>query len=166
VLTVDRSGNIVAASIDFSTTSGIIGTTTNDSAATGSVGEDIFSTVNTGIINLTTATSTNITTISLTEGDWDVWGSVCADITSTTVLVYLSGWASSTSATLPITPLTGNVNYGAGGFTYGGNATITFAIPQQLFKLASTTTIYLSCQADFSVGTMAAYGSIYARRRR
>jgi hypothetical protein len=69
-LSLDTSGNvIVTGSITTSQTAGIVGTTTNNDANTGSVGEYI--TANGANITVTT-TAANGTSISLTAGDWDV----------------------------------------------------------------------------------------------
>lgn len=160
------TSTVTVPSITFSSTSGVIGTTTNDSAAAGSVGEFISSTVPTGAITLTDATATNITSISLTAGDWDVWGSVCWDLNASTVFNYLFGWSSSTSATLPAIPLTSSINFGTGGFTYSSGATSSMVIPMQRYSLSTTTTIYLSVLPHFSVGNILGYGTINARRRR
>ncbi len=67
-------GAAAATSLSFSSTSGIIGTTTNDSAAAGSVGECIS---NSGSGNAPTAGQYgDVTSIALTPGDWDVSGQV------------------------------------------------------------------------------------------
>ena len=53
----------------------IIGTTTNDDAAAGKIGEYQSAGIGFGsAISLTTATPANVTSISLTAGDWDVSG--------------------------------------------------------------------------------------------
>ncbi|MDP2325295.1 MAG: hypothetical protein Q8N51_14890, partial [Gammaproteobacteria bacterium] len=55
----------------------IEGTNTNDAAAAGYIGELIGSTIASGsAVSLTTATNANVTSISLTAGDWDVWGAI------------------------------------------------------------------------------------------
>ena len=63
----------VTGTITPGQTTGIVGTTTNNNVQAGSVGEYIASSVSSVTIN--TATVTNITTISLTAGDWDVTAS-------------------------------------------------------------------------------------------
>ena len=55
----------------------IHGTGTNDSAAAGYVGEVIESNVPIGsAISISAGVAANITSITLTAGDWDIWGGV------------------------------------------------------------------------------------------
>ena len=78
-----------------------VGTTTNDSAATGNVGEFVTATVAVGAaVALTTATTANVTSISLTAGDWDVSGQVNFTPGATTSITVLQCGVSLTTATL------------------------------------------------------------------
>jgi hypothetical protein len=159
-------GAASASSISFTSTSGTIGTATNDSAAAGSVGELISSIIASGsAIGLTATTAANITSISLTAGDWDVFGNVGFLPAATTNIVYIYGWSSTTSVTVPDLSLYSSNQYSAAGLVPGVRY-ISFAIPTCRISLASTTTVYLSTQASFSVDTLSACGAIYARRRR
>ena len=91
----------VTGTITPGQTTGIVGTTTNNSAQAGSVGEYIESRVVQGsAVALTTATDTNVTSISITAGDWDVGGLIAFDGNSTTLVQNALGGASTTSATL------------------------------------------------------------------
>ena len=139
----------------------IPGTATNDSASSGNIGEYVTATGMT--IGLTTATPANITSISLTAGDWDVWADIgFTPAASTTVSALMAG-TSGISATLPTVP--------AGGL-HEIQATLTTGVPQALpvgverYSLAGTTTIYLVAQANFAVSTLTATGKICARRAR
>ena len=155
----------VTGNLTPSQTNGIVGTTTNNSANAGSVGEYVSSEVAGGAgSGLTTATPANVTSISLTAGDWDVWGYAGFQPSDTTNIVSLLGGVSSTSATLGANF---SVNqYGATGIAISGTQNISFCVPQQRFSLAATTTIYLVVNQVFSVSTMTRWGGIYARRRR
>ena len=151
-----------------STTLGIKGTAGADSAPAGSVGEVITATVATGSsISLTSITSANVTNISLTAGDWDVWGSVAFTLGSTTTMGYLSGGINTTSATLPLNNAGVCTRSGA-----GTNATIDVTVDPVLtimpirINVSSTMTVYLVARAKFGTSTCKAYGTIYARRRR
>ena len=167
---VPSIGNTVGAgltmpSVTFNTTSGIIGSTTNDAAAAGSVGQLISSVIATAsATSLTTNIVKDVTSISLTAGDWDVWGNVTFLPAATTVIVSLSGWASSTSATQPDGSLYAQNQYPTG---FAPNVSyIGFTGPQLRFSLSGTTTIYLSALAGFATSTLTVCGGIYARRRR
>lgn len=153
--------------IKFSTTSGIIGTTTNDNAAAGSVGELISSVISAGSpTGISSLTDTNLTSISLTAGDWDVWGNVGFISAATTNVIYMQGWVSSTSATQPNAEFASRVVNPATGLVYGASTAGIFTVPLLRFSLSGTTTIYLGVRCNFSVDTLSAFGGIYARRRR
>ena len=152
-------------SLTFSTTSGIIGTTTNDSAAAGSVGELVSSVVLFGgsPVSLSSGVDIDLTSISLTAGDWDVWGNATFYTGGGTTVVYEQVWLSATSATGPNAALLTSWYFSAAGSAIGTNGG---AAPSQRFSLSTTTTIYISMNASFAVGTLQAVGGIYARRRR
>lgn len=112
-------------------------------------------------VSLTTATTANVTNISLTPGDWDISGYVGFTLGSATTTNFKAG-ATTTSATL-----------GAEG-TFSENPMITTTlsanytqqVPIQQVSVTATTTYYLVAQSTFSAGTVAAYGTIRARRVR
>jgi hypothetical protein len=153
-------GAASATSVTFSSTTGIVGTTTNNNAAAGSVGEYISSVV--AAISPVTLTSTvvaNVTSISLTAGDWDVFGNVVISSGATGIL-YSYGWVSTTSATQP------DGSLAAGMYIVPAvTAQMATPVPFARLSLSTTTTVYLSAVSSFT-GTASACGGIYARRRR
>lgn len=147
--------------VTFSTTSGIIGTTTNNSAASGSVGELISSVIPTAsAVSISSATNTNLTSISLTAGDWDLWGNVTFTPTVAGALNSVFAWTSQTSATLPDSSLFAGVTIPGGQSQSGINA------PRVRVSLSGTTTLYISGRCTISSGTCTMTGGIYARRTR
>ena len=141
------------------------GTNTNDDAAAGYVGEYITASVALGsAVGLTTSTATNVTSISLTAGDWDVDGAVYYTAGATTVNT-VGQWVSTTSATLPTPPGFG-MTFMRATFAMSGTSNNGFLVGPTRFSLAATTTVYLSCFTGFSADTLAAYGMIRARRVR
>lgn len=145
----------------------VLGTTTNDSAAAGYVGEYIESILITGsATSLTTATAKTVTSISLTAGDWDVSGEVYFNSAGTTSITILASSISETTNTDDSTAgrfiqfLT-NTAIVAGAATHGH-------APLGLVRksLSATTTIYLIARANFTVSTLTAWGIIRARRVR
>lgn len=139
------------------------GTTTNDNAAAGNIGESISSIVAVGAaVSLTTNTIANVTSISLTAGDWDISGIVQFHPDVNTSVTNLVGSISATTATLDISNRfvhrTAALVTGGLDFAYG--------IPVTRISLASPTTIYLTTFSLFTVSTLTAYGQIYARRAR
>jgi hypothetical protein len=165
---VNSKGLITGASNIAITVSGaqLPGTTTNDNANTGNVGEFISSTVLIGsAVSLTNNTPADVTSISLTAGDWDISASFYSAPTGTTVTALMRAWISTTSATIPTSP-----NNGGETLIQENNSTAGaingFPIGPMRLSLATTTTVYLSGLIFFTGSTMGAYGFIGARRRR
>jgi hypothetical protein len=152
-------GAATATSLAFiPSTGGIIGTATNDNAASGDVGQFISSVISSGSpVSYSTATPKDLTFISLPAGDWDVWGNIFFNVGG--VMTASNGWISSTSATLPDTSLIVGINI-------SGLGSSGFFVPQLRFSLPATTPIYISAQFSFSTSTVTAVGGIYARRVR
>jgi hypothetical protein len=152
--TVSATGAITPSS-----TNGIVGTTTNDSANAGSIGEYV---TNTGTaVSLTTSTATNITSVSLTAGDWDVSGAVTFNPASGTILTIQAGGISTTSAAFGGIGSTTTLD-----FTAQATQGSTFPTPVERISLASTTTVFLVAEGVFSVSTCTASALIRARRVR
>jgi hypothetical protein len=134
----------------------VIGTTTNDSAAAGSVGELISSVIASGSsVTFTSGANHDLTSISLTAGDWDVWGNIRCGGTTVTALV---GWIGTATATTPNTSLITSL-------TLSSPNNQAAPVPSLPMQLAGTTTIYLSGLV-LGTGTLSVCGGIYARRRR
>ena len=168
--TLGPSGWGVIANTVFNTP-GLVGTSTNNAAAAGMVGEMVWSTVDSGSpVSLASNTAANVTSISLTPGDWDIAAQVMHALAGLTSVTQLNASTSLTSATL-------SPQQGGGGLGAGATATQTYAattpsgaISQEVanvrLSIAATTIVYLVAKAIFSVSTAAAYGTIRARRAR
>lgn len=140
----------------------LLGTNTNDSASAGWVGEYMSSSAGVTAVNLTDSICSNITTLSLTAGDWDVSGTVIYNPAGGTTTTILAGGVSQTSATLPGSG--DGLFRGAQGFTNGQQQYIP--TPTVRISLAAGATIYLVITALFSASTAQAGGFIRARRVR
>lgn len=141
----------------------ITATQTNDNAAAGVIGELVTATAALAAVSLTTAVAVNITSISLTAGDWDVTGAINFTPAATTSITILGGGASTTTGTL-----------GAQD-TFFQDATAaqiptavvsTKVIPTQRISIAGTTTVFLVARATFTASTLTGGGTIRARRIR
>lgn len=161
-------GAATATTIAFSpTTGGVVGTTTNDNANAGNVGEYISSTLVAGsAVALTTGVTSNITSISLTAGDWDV---------SAVGAIVLGATTTTTNIVFSLSTTTGTLNLNVGNYTTVDYATGTvlnnasppiIGMPPTRFSLASTTTVFLVANATFGTSTMSGFGIIRARRIR
>lgn len=149
-----------ATSLSFSSTSGIIGTTTNNNAAAGSVGEYIES-VFSAQAAPTSSTYTDIANVSLTAGDWDV-----------SVMLNINAGTSATQIIAGITATSGAVST---GLVVGQNssfiassavAQLTAVVPVYRISLAGTTTYYLKGNITYTGGGSQVNGRISARRVR
>ena len=161
----DITSMTALATINRTGGTAIKGTNTNDSAAAGYVGEYIESTIAVGAaVSLTTGVVTNITSISLTAGDWDVSGVVLMDSGATTNVTRVTGGISSTSATADVTK--GYYSHIHSGYVPGSGQFRAMPLNTSRFSLSGTTTIYLLALANFTVSTCTAYGTISARRVR
>lgn len=141
------------------------GTATNDDAAAGYVGEEIKSEILTGSsVAISNATAANITSISLTAGDWDIDGNVVIATGVGNTSSSQRGWISTVSATPP------TLGSGAGfllATTIGAAGFFTMPVGTIRASLSGTTTYYLGVSAGIAGGGgTSAYGYIRARRRR
>lgn len=142
-----------------SSTNGIKGTATNDNANAGSVGEIITGTTST--VSLTTGVTTNVTSISLTAGDWDVSGTLRTNPAGSTTTSSVVAGVTTTSGAFGGLGTAVQYPYAAPA----GNSVIA-ATPVTRLSLPATTTVYLDANVLFSVSTLTADGFIRARRAR
>lgn len=150
---------------------GVTGTVTADSAVTGTVGQFVTSTVTSGAaVSHSTTVQANVTSISLTAGDWDV-SAQCNTLGSTMIATVMTCGLGTTSAT-QLTQAGGN---GVGTDPLFATTFASQTLPNQPFgmvippvrvSIAATTTIYLVVKNTWSSGTAATYGTLRARRMR
>lgn len=143
----------------------IKGTTTNDNAAVGYVGEFLNATVGSGgAMSLTTGALLSVTSLSLTPGDWDVYASaVFTQASGTTATDFIVGVSNSTGGWDG-----GETSYARTGFLTSNVTTLTATLPavKRRISVAVTTSIYLLVRGTFSGGTLTVFGNINARRVR
>lgn len=137
-----------------------------DNAPAGYVGEYIQSNVliSSGV-SLTSGTAANVTSISLSAGDWDVAGSVIIGPNGAGTLSAFNGAISTVSGTAPI-GATGNGQAFLGGLAITGAAQQLIAFGPTRINVSTTTPVFLIAGANFSAGTCVAGGNIRARRVR
>lgn len=159
------AAGISSTKITFTTTTGIVGSTTNDSAAAGSVGEIITSTIaRVSAVALVNSTAKTVTSIALTAGDWDVFGFLGIDFNSSTNVTRIGGSFSATTNVDGAEAAVIQQYYGAAGLV----PTAALQMPIQTIRvsLSGSATYYLVANVTFSVAAAAGYGTISARRRR
>jgi hypothetical protein len=103
-------------------------------------------------IPLTTATLTDITSVLLTPGSWEIIGNFLITGSGANVTI-AQGWVNTTSATAPDASLVNG--YDGTVITSFGTNTATIQLTVDM-----DTTIYLSCTATFGSGSASACGQI------
>lgn len=161
-----------------STTAGIVGTTLADNANAGSVGEFICAQVSNGgsptgcatnsstPVSLTSGTPANVTSVSLSAGDWDCRGAVYFNPGATTTLTLAGGWISTASATVPANGNASGAEYFTSSQIQAAQGAFGWPVGTLRVNVSSTTTVYLSSYAGFGTSTLAANGFIGCRRVR
>jgi len=127
------------------------------SAAAGEIGEVITSQAT--AVSMTTATATTLTSVSLTPGDWDVYG-VIELSTSANAITLVIGSMGTAAATNQLFPNRTRLEFPAATGAPG------VPVPSQRINVSTNTTIYLVAQATFASGTVSGSGYIRARRIR
>lgn len=153
------SGALVFGTSPTVTTPNIVGTATNNNAAAGSVGE--FLSNSASGVSVPNSTNTNLVSLALTAGDWDVSGSF--EILMTGTNQGAAGWTSTTSAGSQPTEGWFGV---LGMASAAGTTIIASPTPKLRISTASSTTVYIVGYASFSSGTATGKGYIRARRIR
>ncbi len=144
------------------------GVTDASNAAAGVVGEFLSTTVAIGsAVALTTTTAANVMSLSLTAGDWDVWGQLQLTGGGSTVLNGFFGNINLTSGTIADNTSGGYIGLAWGAVSpFGLIGPISVMVPPRRFNVSSTTSVFMNAEAIFSVSTCSAYGGLFARRRR
>lgn len=164
IFSVDASGNLgVTGAFTPAQVAGIVGTTTNNSAAAGSIGEYVESIVG-PVAFPATGTWGDLTSISLTAGDWDVDVTIVGSANGAAMTanggyvgVSITSGNSGTGlvsgdSQMDIVPFTATLN---------GIAKLT-----KRYSLSGTTTVYLKYLWQGTGGPPNAWGKLSARRRR
>lgn len=161
------SGNLIASLTNTNMTMSrpfVIGTqqifsTRQTTPSAGTIGEQIRSAVASGsAVSVSTGTNTDITSISLTAGVWDV-----------STIAMFKGTITGTifQASISTTSVTGGVkgdNFVETPIPPTAAADNTLTIPSWRLILTSTTTVYLVVAAAYTVGTLTCYGRLSATR--
>ena len=155
---ITRSTGAVAFSVAPTFTSGITGVTDGSNAPAGKVGE-ILSASASAIPAGGSAIAVNVCSLTLTPGDWDLWGTVIATIGSGGASFIAAG-ISGTSATLD--PSWRNQIAAAFQATSQSYLPISFGG----VKIGVSTTYYVVAEIYYPSGTCELNATVEARRRR
>lgn len=147
-------------------TPNIVGVINGSSAATGSVGEIIEQNVASPGTSLSTSAPKTVASITLTPGDWQVWGLAGFLGTSTTSTTQLGAGISLVNNTLPTAPNGGAYFNESTPAQVSAAANNIYSVGQMHINVTTSTTVYLVQFGVFSVSTLNGYGYIGARRIR
>lgn len=154
---------ISAISVKQVTLGGIVGTTTNDLAVPGAVGEIFTSKVAVGAaVTLTTSNTVyDITSVALTAGSWMVSGNINLASSGGTITAEIGGF-NTTTASLPVDG--SEVNSGI--LTTAVSDTDGITLPVKVFLLSAPATVYMSAKVTKAAGTITGYGAMTCIRFR
>lgn len=162
---------LTGGDVSFATAGrGIVGTAAVNDANAGNVGEYLSGARLVGSATaLTNATPVDVTSVTLTAGDWDVTGEALFTSATGTTTQELA-WLNTNSAVLP-SPLSGTANVSGGinswnGSIVGAGGGNLFPVGIVRYSVSGSTTVFLSAQGSFSAGGLSVYGTIRARRVR
>jgi lysophospholipase L1-like esterase len=139
------------------------GITTGGAAQVGNVGELLTNTASPNAVSLATGAGSGIASLTLTPGDWDVWGTVNFTPAGTTSITQLSVGPSTTNGVLPAQDQFAQLSIAA---NVPGANIIDLACQPIPFNVSVSTNVFLIAKATFTVSTLGAGGTIWARRRR
>jgi hypothetical protein len=144
--------------------SAIVGTTTNDNAAAGIVGEYVESIIAFGsAVSLATTVAKTVTSLSLSAGDWTLFGLVGFAAAATTSMTVLLGGLS--SVTNSLNESDAYFDFAMPAYVRGADEMV-YAIPTRRYSLSAPGNIYLVARATFTVAALGGFGRISARRTR
>jgi hypothetical protein len=140
------------------------GVTNGSDAAAGQIGE-VISSVITAPVTLTTGAPANVTSVSLTAGDWDVQGEIWIAFGAGGGNA-VQGAINNASAIIPSTITLGTSRGAITGPSFSASSTAILPPGACRVSLSAMTTYYLVAMAGFPSGTTTAMGKIWARRVR
>lgn len=164
IQTLTIGSGLTFSSGTLSITAGAVPGIANNTAATaGTIGESVTSSIASGsATSLTTATAKNVTSISLTAGDWLVTGEVHITYGASSTATQASSGITQTTGTIPTDGTEGYSDVKI-SLASGINSVPT---PSKEMRLSGTTTVYLVASTTFSAGTANGFGTITAVRIR
>lgn len=145
------------------TSSKVIGTTTNDNAAAGYLGQ-VISSFAQGVAAPTSGQIGDVTSIALTAGDWMMCGEIYASVGAASTITELNIAITTTSGNSATGWIAGDNNFYS-AIPTGANSYQTIPLVARRFSISSSTTYYLKIGLSYT-GTAACNGRITAWRIR
>ncbi|RQU47830.1 hypothetical protein DF147_09355 [Burkholderia cenocepacia] len=137
---------------------GIVGNTSGSNVSAGAVGEP--NTSSSAPASLTSGTTMNVTSVSLSAGDWDVTGTYTVNPAGTTVVTSMYAGLSTISGALgPAGTMT------VLQFTAPAGAQQILTLPTVQVNASASTTVYCVTNTTFNTSTATGQCRVFARRR-
>lgn len=141
------------------------GIASNTAASAGNLGEYISSSIPSGsAVALTSGVAKDITTVTISAGDWECTGNAAYLVGGTTNVTSTLAWTSATANAIPTQPNGGGIT-AVNGISSTGTAPIMSAGTAR-YLVNANTTISLGTFSQFTVSTSSGYGFIGCRRMR
>lgn len=169
-LAEDLSAAVAANTAAIAGPTAVNGFTNGSNAAAGKIGEYLSSIVTVAAgVSIATGVATQIRSLVLTPGDWDLWGEVALGppVGGVAELYYAAASLWTTSAASPTTS-----QYPADGVAYSElafNATgdgATMSLNPMRINITTNTTYFLNAYIEYGATSLHVGGAIRARRRR
>lgn len=146
-----------------------VGTTTNNNAAAGSIGEYITSSVASSgaiVMNSGTPITTVSTGATVTAGDYDAQGTACYSTAIATSITVLEQGISTSNNTFSTLGSYTSDQFAAMVPLATGTNEICRSTPTVRISLSGTSTVFLVTRGVFTVSTLSSYGFLRLRRVR
>lgn len=167
-LAISGAASMSLGTLDATTLLKGKGTSTNDNAASGYIGETIpFELASGSAVSLTSGTAKDIGTLTLTAGDWMVFWNPMFHPAATTTISTVLGWINIANANVyPGAPNGGGVVKQTFPSAFTPNDELILGRCSKRVSLSGTTTINLGAIGYFSGSTLGGYGQGIAVRIR
>lgn len=165
-LSLVATSNATLTSLSAAAGVTIHGTNTNNNAASGFIGEYISANPGGNVTPGASAAKTNLTSISLTAGDWDVEGLFALLPSGGSAVTSLSGGVSLTTAAFDSSALGGfTAFFSTAAFPNGG--AMYFSTGNRRISISTTTTVFFVGSISYTIlGTTVYSSECYLRARR
>ena len=166
----DLSSTVAANTAAIAGPTAVTGFTNGSNAAAGKIGEYLSSIVTVAAgVSIADSVTTQIKSLVLTPGDWDLWGEVviASPVGGSLVLNYTEVSLWTTSAAPPST-----TQYPADGVSYaeavlsGGGDGMTISLSPMRINITTNTTYFLNAYVEYDATSLKVGGAIRARRVR
>lgn len=143
----------------------INGFTDASNATTGIVGQTLDSSFASSVA-MTSGAATQIASLSLTAGDWELWGTFVSSPAGATTQSIIAACISTTTATVAFPSSAATASSVFLSTSTPAGVPLSIVLNSIHVKLSGTTTYYLNARSDYAISTLTGGGILLARRVR